>query len=95
MVFSRFNHEAGADPGFPVGGGANRPGGGGGGGGRQHTKLPNFPKNCMNLRKFWAIGGEGCAPPAPPKSANVKSCIMTYPRLTAPKTLSKNGYITP
>ena len=32
-----------ADPGFPRGGGANSPGGGG----RQHTILPNFPKNCM------------------------------------------------
>ena len=23
--------------------------------GRQHTILPNFPKNCMKLRNFWAL----------------------------------------
>ena len=59
--------DTGADPGFPVAGGANRPEGGG-----QHTKLPNFPKNCMKLRKFLAGGGGGGggAPPAAPKSAN-------------------------
>ena len=43
----------GADPGFPVGGGANLPGG------RQHMILPNFAKNCMKLRKFRAVGGGG------------------------------------
>ena len=53
---------SGADPGFPVGGGANHPGG------RQHTKLPNFPKNCMKYSGRG--GGGGGAPPAPPKSAN-------------------------
>ena len=42
---------AGADPGFPVGGGANLPMGVGG----QHMILPNFPKNCMKLRTFWAV----------------------------------------
>ena len=26
--------------------------------------LPNFPKNCMKLRKFWAVGGG--TPGAPP-----------------------------
>ena len=41
----------GADPGFPIGVGANHPGEGG-----QHTKLPNFPKNCMKLRKIRAVG---------------------------------------
>ena len=41
------------DPGFPIGGGTNP-------GGRQHTKLSDFPKNCMKLRKFWSVGvGEG------------------------------------
>ena len=45
----------GADPGFPVGEGANPPGGGG----CQHMILPNFEKNCMKLRKFWAVGGGG------------------------------------
>ena len=29
------------------------------GGGRQHTNLPDFPKNCMKLRKFWSGGGGG------------------------------------
>ena len=31
--------------------------GGGGGGGRQHTILPNFPKNCMKLKEFGPLGG--------------------------------------
>ena len=48
-------HIAGADPGFPVGGGANRPGGG------ATYEIAN-----MKLRKFRAVGGRG----APPKSAN-------------------------
>ena len=41
--------DTGADTGFPVGGGTNP-----WGGGRQHTNLPDFPKNCMKLRKFWS-----------------------------------------
>ena len=49
---------------FP-GGGANSPGGG-----RQHTILPNFPKNCMKLKEFGCPGGAR-APCAPPKSATV------------------------
>ena len=32
-------------------------------GGRQHTILPNFPKNCMKLRKFWAVGRAPLDPP--------------------------------
>ena len=44
-------HTPGEDPGFPVEGDANPPGG------CQHTILPNFPKNCMKLRKFWSVGG--------------------------------------
>ena len=51
---------SGADPGFPVGGGANPLGG------RQHMILPNFAKNCMKLRKFWAVGGGGARRGAPP-----------------------------
>ena len=43
----------GADPRFPIGGGANPPGG------RQHKILPKFLKNCMKLRKCWA-GGRFC-----------------------------------
>ena len=38
-----------ADPGFQVGGGANPPG--------QHTILPDFPQNCMKLKKIWTVGG--------------------------------------
>ena len=48
----------GADPGFPVGGDANPPGGG-----RQHTNLPDFPKNCVKLRKFWSGGVRRGHPP--------------------------------
>ena len=55
---------SGTDPGFPVGGGASPPGEG-----RQHTNLPDFPKNCMKLRNFWSVGGgraPGCPPLDPP-----------------------------
>ena len=51
-AYNEFGYNAGADPGFPVGGGANP-------GGRQHMVLPNFLENCMKLRKFWAGGGGG------------------------------------
>ena len=47
-----------ADLGFPRGGGVNSPGGGG----RQHTILPNFPKNCMKLKEFGPPGGRGSRP---------------------------------
>ena len=40
-----------ADPGFPRGGLPTLPRG------RQHTILPNFPKNCMKLKKFGPVGG--------------------------------------
>ena len=43
---------SGADPGFPVGGAPTLEGG------EQYMVLPNFPKNCMKLRTFWAVGGE-------------------------------------
>ena len=36
-------------------------------GGRQHMILPNFAKNCIKLRKFWAVVGGGGG--AHPKSA--------------------------
>ena len=50
-----------ADPGFPRGGGANSPGG------RQHTILPNFPKNCIKLKEFGPPGGRvSLAPPLDP-----------------------------
>ena len=59
----------GADPGFPVGGGTDPIGGG------QHTILSNVPKNCMKLRKFWAVGGGGGAPGAPPQ---IRHCLPIY-----------------
>ena len=65
MTKKCFTYISGVDPGFPVGGGANplREG-------CQHTILPNFPKNCMKLRKFWAV--EGPAPGTLPlRSATV------------------------
>ena len=40
----------------PVGGGAKPMGRG-----CQHTNLPDFPKNCMKLKKFWSGGGEGAS----------------------------------
>ena len=46
----------GADTRFSVGGGANP-------WGRQHTSLPDFPKNCMKLRKFWSGGRAPLDPP--------------------------------
>ena len=49
---------SGADPGFAVGGSPNPPGEG-----RQHTNLPDFPKNCMKLRKFWSVRGGGASDP--------------------------------
>ena len=58
--YSYLHHIPGADPGFPVGGGANPPGG------RQHMILPNIPKNCMKLRKFWAVEGARRGRPRPP-----------------------------
>ena len=57
---------SGADPGFPLGGGANRPGGGGVQ--KKNMNLPKFPKNCMKLRNFRAAGGVLCM--RPPQSAN-------------------------
>ena len=58
--YRKYVTSTGADPGFPVGGGASPPGGG-----RQHTNLPNLSKNCIKLRKFWSMGGGGHAPGAP------------------------------
>ena len=31
--------------------------------GRQHTFLPNFPKNCMKFLKNWAVRGPPLDPP--------------------------------
>ena len=36
--------------------------------GRDHTILPNSPKNCMKLKEFGCPGGR--ASPRPPRSAN-------------------------
>ena len=49
----------GADPGFPVGGGANLLGGG-----ANLQFCQKFPKYHMKLRKFWAVGGR--MPGVPP-----------------------------
>ena len=38
------------------------------GGGREHTILPNSPKNCMKLKEFGCRGG-ACIPHAPLRSA--------------------------
>ena len=62
--------KARADPGFPVGGGADPLGGT-----CQHTILSNFPKNCMKSRKFWAVRG-GARRVRPPKSATEKQLLM-------------------
>ena len=66
LIFNLFHHNVyrqadwpGTDPGFPAGGGTNPRGVG-----CQYAILPNFPKNCMKMRKFWAVGGR--APRAPP-----------------------------
>ena len=48
-----------ANPGFPRGGSANLPGG------RQHKILPNFPRNCMELKEF-GPGGRGAPTPLDP-----------------------------
>ena len=61
----------GADPGFPVGGGANLPRGG------QHIILLDFPKNSMKLRKIWSVGGR---PPAlvPPLTTCIHLCVCCF-----------------
>ena len=62
LLFWIFVFNSVADPGFHQGGGANSPGGW-----RQHTILPNFPKNCMKLKEFGPQGARvPCAPPLDP-----------------------------
>ena len=71
-----------ADPGFPRGGGANPPGWG-----RQHTILPNVPKNCMKLKEFgprW--GGIPRAPLDPPlrdHQRNNRSALLEFFLITS------------
>ena len=43
--------------------------------GRQHTILPNFPKNCMKLKEFGPPGG--CASLVPPLGPPLHSAIFT------------------
>ena len=65
----------GADPGFPVGRGANPPLRG-----RQHMILPNFPKNCMKLRIFWVMGRAPGTPLDPPLNyASLKPLLPGEP----------------
>ena len=47
--------------------------------GHQHTKLPDFPKNCMKLRKFWFIGG-ACAGGAPldPQLLTIRQVLKSF-----------------
>ena len=63
--------DSGEDPGFPVGGGANSTGTG-----RQHMISSKFPKNCMKLRTFWAVGGGLRVGGAPPPASEI--CKFLY-----------------
>ena len=47
-------------------------------GGRQHTILPNFPKNCMKLKEFWP-GGEGAGARPPPLGTYFPTCWSSPP----------------
>ena len=62
-VYSLKGHITVTDPGFPQGGGREPSKGGGG---REHTILPNSPKNCMKLKEFGRRGGGGVRPSRPP-----------------------------
>ena len=65
MIFQDENiqskHIPGADPGFPVGGGANSSGGA-----LTYNFTKIFQKICMKLRKFWAVGGHARSAPLDP-----------------------------
>ena len=65
-----FQHKTGADPGFPIGGGANPPGGGGG------APTYDFAKFCEKLHEIEKILAR--AGFAPPKSATARS---SYPEI--------------
>ena len=54
---------SGADPGFPVGGSPTLQEGDVS---TVYTSLPDFPKNCMKLRKFWSVGVGGAPGETPP-----------------------------
>ena len=49
-----YNSNAGADPGFYIGGDPNPPGGG-----ANLRFYQKIPKNCMKLRKVWVVGAVG------------------------------------
>ena len=70
-VFPNHFKYPGADPGFPVGRGADPPGEG-----DQHTNLPDFPKNCMKLRTFRSVGGARRG--APLGSATGIFCVSNF-----------------
>ena len=63
-----------ADPRFPPGEGANPPEG------RQHTILPNFPKNCMKLKEFEPLGAWPSRPPPldPPLICTINCNACTF-----------------
>ena len=47
-------------------------------GGRQHTILPNFPKNCMKLKEFGPPGGHvSLAPPLDPPLPVLRYSLVT------------------
>ena len=61
--------------------------------GRQHTNLPDFPKNCMKLRNFWSAGRDACwrhSPLDPPLHwwFEGKPRICTAPTLPPPSPIS-------
>ena len=49
--------------------------------------LPNFVKNCMKVRKFWAMGGKWQA--CPPKSATVNYNYLSHHIEMSKNTLIK------
>ena len=59
-------------------------------GGHQHMILPNFPKNCTKLRKFWAVrdgafrGGASPLDPPPQPSPHMGPTIPIPPSALTP-----------
>ena len=74
---------AGADPGFPIGGGANCPGGG------ATYEFANFPQKLHEIEKISGRRGGG-APGVPPKSTNEQYKHSGIPSLSR-KNLSQSA----
>ena len=64
------------DPGFPEEGASTNQG-------RQHTNLPDFPKNCMKLRKFWSGGARWSRPLGSDTASYVTSTRSTLIELVS------------